>query len=223
MLCKALTCDQNLPMNKFLQAILLLAIVCITSCKPNVNPKAVELNKKAFKILLFDPNYVLSDEERSKTALAILDSATALEPAYNSAYINKLSSLIILKRYKEALNTINIVLKNDPESFNTHIKGGVIARDYLQNEPLAIKYFTKANQLATESAKGNSYYHVTFSLVYLKGKAAALDYLNEVKARYANNQKALDDIKFFQKLLEQRPVNKQENMNWFTSYSTIDY
>ena len=216
-------------MYKFLQPLLLVAIVCITSCKPNVNPKAVELNKKAFKILLFDPNYVLSDAERSKTALAILDSATALEPAYNSAYINKLSSLIILKRYKEALKTIDIVLKNDPESFNTHIKGGVIARDYLQNEPLAIKYFTKSNQLATESAKGNnenqlqSYYHVTFSLVYLKGKAAALDYLNEVKARYANNQKALDDIKFFQKLLEQRPVNKQENMNWFTSYSTIDY
>ena len=216
-------------MYKFLQPLLLVAIVCITSCKPNVNPKAVELNKKAFKILLFDPNYVLSDEERSKTALAILDSATALEPAYNSAYINKLSSLIILKRYKEALKTIDIVLKNDPESFNTHIKGGVIARDYLQNEPLAIKYFTKANQLATESAKSNnenqlqSYYHVTFSLVYLKGKAAALDYLNEVKARYAKNQKALADIKFFQKVLEQRPVNKQENMNWFTSYSTIDY
>jgi len=216
-------------MYKFLQPLLLVAIVCITSCKPNVNPKAVELNKKAFKILLFDPNYVLSDAERSKTALAILDSATALEPAYNSAYINKLSSLIILKRYKEALKTIDIVLKNDPESFNTHIKGGVIARDYLQNEPLAIKYFTKANQLATESAKSNnenqlqSYYHVTFSLVYLKGKAAALDYLNEVKARYAKNQKALADIKFFQKVLEQRPVNKQENMNWFTSYSTIDY
>ncbi|WP_316803163.1 hypothetical protein [Pedobacter nototheniae] len=198
---------------------------CQSTPKANHNPKAVALNNKAFKLLINGTEINLSDEQRSKKALRILDSATTIDSKYNSAYLNKLSSLLYLRKYKLAIETVDKVIKNgqSPFLFRAYLSGGIIQKDYLKQNESASKYFDKAYKSAINKAELDKHktvnYDTTVSLVlyYSKGKEEAIIYLNKITPLY-KNQKAVTELNAFKTMIANGNVHNDDFFKNFSTY-----
>ena len=184
-------------------------------------------NNKAIKILVYADEKKLNHEDRSLLVLKILDSATVIDDKYYAAHINKLSSLITLKRYNDAISIIDKVNKADPKSFYTIIKGGIIYQDYLNDSSKAKSYFKRANLIALYNLESNknidSDYKVAFSMIFLTGKQSAIDYLLNTKPYYLNDPKTVNRLDLLKKLIENTPLNKESNYDIFNQYHYEKY
>ena len=208
-------------------SLLVFVSACTQQSEKHDRSYAVVLNNKAIKILVYADEKDLNPEERSLRVLKLLDSATAIDDNYYAAHVNKLSSFIELKRYDNAISIIDKVIKADPKSFYTLIKGGIIHQDYLNDTIRAKIYFKRANILATNNLKISKNidndYKVAISLMYLKDKNSAINYLLNVKKYYLNDLKTVNTIDLLQRLIENTPSNKQNNFNMFKQYHSEKY
>ncbi|PWS26490.1 hypothetical protein DHW03_17075 [Pedobacter yonginense] len=189
--------------------------------------KAFSLNEKAFFLLITNGSKEgLNTRELSIKVIKILDSATYLEPGYTSAYLNKLTSLIYLKKYQEAIKNIDQAIKSNPSDHSNYLKKGIIYRDYLLDRSKASVAFNKALMIAGEKAKRAKYsalgndINVAFIIAFAKNKNSALAYLDKILIHY-QNIKDVNQISNFKKLLMNNPLDKKAALQMFSNYSTL--
>jgi tetratricopeptide (TPR) repeat protein len=216
-------------MKQFIILLLFLTPV-LTKCqqqKPKHNLKAFSLNQKAFKLLITKGvKEKLTDGELSVKVIRILDSATVIEPSYTSAYTNKLSSLIYLKRYKEAIANLNKAILSDPEAYEHYLKLGILYKDYLLDKPKAKMAFGKSYTLALNKANSDKHTkvnydtNVAFVLAFAKNKNEAFKYLDKISVYYKND-KDLNQISYFRKLLLNEVFDQRTGSKIFDNYSTL--
>ncbi|GGI22797.1 hypothetical protein GCM10008119_04440 [Pedobacter mendelii] len=166
------------------------------------------------------------DNILNRQIIKILDSATIIEPTYNSAYSNKLRPLLSLKKYNSAISVVNRMILNNPEDLNSYIKLGVIYESYLKKRNLAIPYYKKSYDLALKNVaqhrRKNSYYDevVAYMLMFYKGKVVAIEYLNKISSYYSDT-KSKKQIEALQKLIESFMDDSESKKNVFNSISTL--
>ena len=190
--------------------------------KPTPNPMALELNKRAFKLLL-----VTSDRDVKANAkiLNILDSATNIDPKYNPALTNKLRPLLSLKKYSLALETIKKAIKNNPEDINLYIKEGVMYECFFSKKNQAISSYKKAYDIILQkgqkkSNKISSYdQELAYVLVFYKGKSAAINYLDKVSPKY-KDQKNLKQISQLRQLISGESLDCEGKKAVFNKFTT---
>ena len=206
-----------------------ICIICIpilSLAQNSHNPKALALNKQAFQLLIRGEAGSLYTTKANLKVIKLLDSAITIEPKYVSALMNKLSSLIYLKRYQDAITTVNKAALYSPDDFSIYLKGGIIYQDYLKQNSNAKKYFEKAYSVALAKEKMNNHkilrydINIALSLCYFRGKNSALLFLDKISLKY-KDKKSKDEITYYKSLLSKTTFDTENNMSFFRNYSTV--
>lgn len=183
-------------------------------------PKALELNNKAFKLLLVTSN---RDTKENIRILKILDSATNIDPKLNSAISNKVKPLLSLKRYSLALETIKKAIKNSPNDANLLIREGVIYECYFAKKSQAALSYQKAYNILlqkkqkTSNSSSFNDQELAYVLMFCKGKDAALAYLEKISTNY-KDQKNLKQISQLKQFISSKPFDCESKKEVFNSF-----
>ncbi len=148
-------------MMSLLKIISFVLLVGLGSCKQRstvikVDPKAVELNNTAMKLVNF-----LNNPDSSKKAILLLDEATKIDTNYFLGYYNKLMFYSQLKQYDKAIITINKLIQIRPYAHDLYLTGGILYEG-IGDTVSSKQYFTKSliicsNVLDTMSIKNRDY------------------------------------------------------------------
>ena len=211
--------------------VLILGTLLLSGCGTKTHtpdPKAVAISKKVIKMLMPGVGDSTVKKNKHLLVLRILDSATAIDPLYNAGYTNKLSSLIYLKRYQQAINTVDTVLKNDPNSVSTWMRGGYLYREYIKDKEKERKYFKTAYDIGSKQAVAGGHrdskieFYVALCSAYLNGKSAALKYLDSVYSYYTSNPEDVQSFKYVRNMLNS-PFETVPQTSVFDSWNLITY
>lgn len=102
--------------------------------KDTKNPLAKELYVKAG---------ALFEENKFEEAIDLYAQAINVDPLYSSAYFNRALSYALINKYDEAERDVELVMKNEPESFDAPYIMGIIA-EYQHDYEGAKEWYEKA-------------------------------------------------------------------------------
>lgn len=143
-------------------------VITFTSCSQDNQSKAKILNDQAMEMSLGT-----FDSVKINNAIKLLDSAIVIDSSYLLSYSNKVSLLFRVKKYKEGLQTLNVLSNyTENKSFIYLHKG--IAYKYLGEYKKADLEFKNALEI---SSKLNNYQNKLMYfqlLVYFNNKQVAL-------------------------------------------------
>ncbi|MGC9204891.1 MAG: AAA family ATPase [Candidatus Micrarchaeia archaeon] len=140
----------------------------------NVNPLAKELYQKAGE--MFESN-------KFEEAIELYTQAIKIDNNYSSAYFNRALSYAILNRYDEAERDVDLVMKNEPDSFDAPYVMGIIS-EYQHDYEGAKEWYEKS------LAKNPNYEQAKARLEQLKKKMSA-DVLGIGKEEKKSNEKTV--------------------------------
>ncbi len=104
------------------------------SKKDTKNPLAKELYAKAGGLF---------EENKFEEAIDIYTQAINVDPNYSSAYFNRALSYAIINKYAEAERDVELVMRNEPDSFDAPYVMGIIA-EYQHDYDGAKEWYEKA-------------------------------------------------------------------------------
>jgi tetratricopeptide (TPR) repeat protein len=108
-----------------------------------INPYAVRLNDRAISLSPY-----LENRDSSSKAIALLDSATALDSNYFLGYYNKIMFYNQLKQYDKAIIAINQMIRLRPNSY-LYSTGGIFY-DKMGDSISSRNYFQKSLVISTK-------------------------------------------------------------------------
>ncbi len=114
--------------------------------KDTSNPLAKELYAKAGGLF---------EENKFEEAIDIYTQAINIDPKYSSAYFNRALSYAIINKYAEAERDVEIVMKNEPDSYDAPYVMGIIS-EYQHDYEGAKEWYEKSlkKNPGYEQAKG---------------------------------------------------------------------
>lgn len=129
--------------------ILIIVVIGLLSCLGNkeqiaeYNPKAIEMNNKAGKLL---------QEFKHDSALILFNQAIELDDSYYLPHLNKTGIYLHWKQYNKALAEIELVVKKKPDFAQGWFLAGLL-NEHQANDGKAMDYYNKSIQIYSESIR----------------------------------------------------------------------
>ena len=171
----------------------------IKNRKSDFNISAIKLNNKAMELYSFVRSEPISypDSLHLNSALTLLNKAIKLDTQYYLAYANKALILSKLKRYQEAMETLDKIIKIRPnyaegisgQGFLYEKTGESIKAVERYQEAIAA-YLRRLNEPLKLTNRVNVQVDIAFMLVFTNGKEAAMRLMDTIIVYNPNNKVA---------------------------------
>lgn len=133
-----------------------------------INPKAKQLNDSAVQFVINNNDY--------ENALVLLDEAIKIDTSYITAYSNKLSFQVILKKYKEAIETGNRLILLKPNRVEFIFSQGLLY-ELTADTSMANEYYQRSLKINNAILDTITKFNVRRDNILLN-KAMILSFLN---------------------------------------------
>ena len=177
--------------------LILSLLVCLAACQENSQettsatgdtpPRAIALNDSAMT-LASSPMYMYRDTSDLKRAVALLDSAIAIDSSYRTAYGNKVSLLSTQGKRKEAAATIEEWLRKHPNDHDARFLRSSILKDRAKMREVAEVELEQQDSLIRAHPDSVMLKAYRPALMYLVGnKQQAIAEIESLAAHYPNS------------------------------------
>ncbi len=158
----------------------------------NLNNKAIELYSG-----VSGEAVTSKDSLNFESALRMLNKAINIDPQYYLAYANKATILSMLKRYNEAIETIEQIIKIRPDYAEGIAGQGFLYEKIGDNKKATEKYncaidayIRRLNDPCKIKKKVNIQADIAFMLLFTSGKETATQLIDTIVARNPDNKVA---------------------------------
>ncbi len=117
--CHKFECHVYVMTSRRILYLLLLvsASACSTETKKNkVDPRAIDYNYRITSLV-----QAIDNMDSCRKAISLLDSATSIDSSCFLCYYNKLMFYAKLKEYDKGIETINILIRRNPNAYDLYI------------------------------------------------------------------------------------------------------
>jgi tetratricopeptide (TPR) repeat protein len=189
-------------------SLALIALHNITSlADPQPKPAAAALNKKAIALAV-RPASQVAKKDVAIRVLKILDSATAVDPTYYNAYLNKTGSLLELNRTQDALANLYHAIQMQPGTIMAYARAGHIIEYIMGSKVKAMPYYKKAYHLSIAKFKKQGRKElqddldIAYTLAFYKDRASSAAYLKSIEKYYTKDSTSMYSINMFEQLVK---------------------
>jgi len=174
----------------------LIILGCVTLRSFGFCQTPIELNNKALEL-----SQLSTDRNVIELAVALLDSAIAIDSLYDVAYSNKISILCRLGEKQRAIKTLNSLLKIRPERSQLLVMKGNILEAMKDTEGAKKCYrraMAKADSLVQQGkASHNDLLDRAFLILLTVNKEAGIEELDRLQKLYPNEPLFLEMMQTF--------------------------
>lgn len=176
-----------------IRTLILLLLPALAGCYAPERP--TQYTPKTLALELTESAVAKVEAGALEEALTLLDQAIAEDPGYPLPYKNKAAVLGKLDRFPEAADTLTALLKRYPDDADAYLAQGVFQERSGNKAEARICYATAAEKYAALPDRPETDLERRLALVQcaylLSGRAEALKAINEVLAKYPENDLAM--------------------------------